>query len=52
MPAIPTARAFPKLRLLTTPSQKRETEVIANQLKQNLGIDVAIETKDFPVLIE
>jgi ABC-type transport system substrate-binding protein len=48
----PDGKGFPKLRLLTTPSQKRETEVIANQLKQNLGIDVAIETKDFPVLIE
>ncbi|HEX6120095.1 MAG TPA: ABC transporter substrate-binding protein [Dongiaceae bacterium] len=48
----PDGKGFPKLRLLTTPSNKRETEVVANQLKQNLNIDVAIETKDFPVLIE
>ena len=48
----PDGQGFPKLRLLTTPSQRRETLVVANQLKQNLGIDVEIETKDFPVLIE
>jgi peptide/nickel transport system substrate-binding protein len=48
----PDGQGFPKLRLLTTPSGRRETLVVANQLKQNLGIDVEIETKDFPVLIE
>jgi ABC-type transport system substrate-binding protein len=48
----PDGQGFPKLRLLTTPSNRRETQVLGNQLKQNLGIDVEIQTKDFPVLIE
>jgi peptide/nickel transport system substrate-binding protein len=48
----PDGEGFPKLRLLTTPANRRETQVVANQLKQNLNIDVEIETKDFPVLIE
>jgi ABC-type transport system substrate-binding protein len=48
----PDGQGFPKLRLLTTPAGRRETQVVANQLKQNLGIEVDIETKDFPVLIE
>jgi peptide/nickel transport system substrate-binding protein len=48
----PDGKGFPKLRLLTTPANRRETLVVANQLKQNLNIDAEIETKDFPVLIE
>jgi len=48
----PDGEGFPKLRLLTTPANRRETQVVGNQLKQNLNIDVEIETKDFPVLIE
>jgi ABC-type transport system substrate-binding protein len=48
----PDGKGFPKLRLLTTPSNKRETQVVANQLKQNLNIDTEIETKDFTVLIQ
>jgi ABC-type transport system substrate-binding protein len=48
----PEGEGFPKLRLLTTPPNRRETQVVANQLKENLNIDVEIETKDFPVLIE
>ncbi|MGH6927574.1 MAG: ABC transporter substrate-binding protein, partial [Dongiaceae bacterium] len=48
----PEGQGFPKLRLLTTPPNRRETLVVANQLKQHLNIDVEIETKDFPVLIE
>lgn len=48
----PDGAGFPKLRLLTTPANRRETLVVANQLKQSLNIDVEIETKDFPVLIE
>ena len=48
----PDGEGFPKLRLLTTPANRRETQVVANQLKQNLNIDAEIETKDFPVLIE
>jgi peptide/nickel transport system substrate-binding protein len=48
----PDGDGFPKLRLLTTPANRRETQVVGNQLKQNLNIDVEIETKDFPILIE
>jgi ABC-type transport system substrate-binding protein len=48
----PEGQGFPKLRLLTTPPNRRETQVVANQLKEHLNIDVEIETKDFPVLIE
>ena len=48
----PDGEGFPKLRLLTTPSNKRETQVVANQLKQHLNIDTEIETKDFTVLIQ
>lgn len=48
----PDGAGFPKMRLLTTPANRRETLVVANQLKQNLNIDTEIETKDFPVLIE
>ncbi len=48
----PDGKGFPKLRLLTTPAGKRETEVVANILKTNLGIDVDLQTKDFPVLIQ
>ncbi len=48
----PNGEGFPKLRLLCTPSQRREATVIANLLKQNIGIEVEIQPKDFPVLIE
>jgi ABC-type transport system substrate-binding protein len=48
----PDGAGVPKMRLLTTPANRRETLVVANQLKQNLNIDTEIETKDFPVLIE
>ncbi len=48
----PGGQGFPKLRLLTTPANKRETEVVANLLSTNLGIEVELQTKDFPVLIE
>jgi ABC-type transport system substrate-binding protein len=48
----PGGEGFPKLRLLTTPSNKRESQVVANLLSTNLGIEVELQTKDFPVLIE
>ncbi len=48
----PGGKGFPKLRLLTTPSNKRETQVVANLLSTNLGIEIELQTKDFPVLIE
>jgi ABC-type transport system substrate-binding protein len=48
----PDGQGFPELRLLCIPAQRRETQVVAAQLKQNLGINVQIETKDFTVLIQ
>jgi len=48
----PGGKGFPKLRLLVTPSNRRQGLVIADILKRNLNIKVAIETKDFPVLID
>ena len=48
----PNGEGFPTLRLLGTPAQRRELQVVANLLKENLGIEVELQTKDFPVLIE
>ena len=51
-PAIRTARAFPPLKIIHTPDQRREVQVIANILNTNLGITLEPDTRDFPVLIE
>jgi len=48
----PDGKGFPKLTLLTTPSNRRESQVVANILSKNLNIKVDIATKDFPVMIE
>lgn len=48
----PNGEGFPKLRLLCTPALRRDAMVVANLLKQNLGIEVELQPKDFPVLIE
>jgi ABC-type transport system substrate-binding protein len=48
----PNGEGFPTLRLLATPSGRREALVVANILNRNLGIEVELQTKDFPVLIE
>ncbi len=48
----PDGEGFPRLRLLATPAQRREAQVVAGILKRNLNIDVEIQTKDFPVLID
>ncbi len=48
----PNGEGFPKLRLLATPSARREATVVANILKRNLNIQVELQTKDFPVLID
>ena len=48
----PGGEGFPKLRLLTMPVNRRESLVVANILGRNLGIEVEVQTKDFPVLIE
>jgi peptide/nickel transport system substrate-binding protein len=48
----PNGEGFPTLRLLATPALRREAQVVANLLSTNLGINVELQTKDFPVLIE
>ncbi len=48
----PDGEGFPTLRLLATPSARREAQIVAAILKSNLSIEVELQTKDFPVLIE
>jgi ABC-type transport system substrate-binding protein len=48
----PDGEGIPPLKILHTPDQRREVQVIANILKTNLGIEVEPDTKDFPVLID
>jgi ABC-type transport system substrate-binding protein len=45
----PNGKGFPTLRLLTTPSGRREALVVANILKRNLNITVKLSTKEFSV---
>ena len=48
----PDGEGIPPLKILHTPDQRREVQVIANILSTNLGIEVEPDTKDFPVLID
>ena len=48
----PGGEGFPKLTILHTPSARREVQVIKDILKRNLNIDIELDTKDFPVLID
>ena len=48
----PDGEGIPPLRIIHTPDQRREVQVIANILKTNLGIELELDTKDFPVLID
>lgn len=48
----PNGNGFPELQLETIPSNRRESLIIADILRRNLGIKVKLLTKDFPVLIE
>ena len=48
----PGGEGFPTLKILHTPSNRRQCLVIKNILKKNLGIDIELDTKDFPVLID
>ena len=48
----PDGAGFPTLRILCTPAARRDCLVIRNILKKNLGIDIELDTKDFPVLID
>ncbi|MEM7523250.1 MAG: ABC transporter substrate-binding protein [Pseudomonadota bacterium] len=48
----PGGAGFPELKLQTTPNTKRDGQVVANILKQVLGITVVVDPKDFSVGIE
>ena len=48
----PDGEGIPKLKIIHTPDARREVQVIANILKTNLGIELELDTKDFPVLID
>ena len=48
----PNGEGFPTIRLQTTPDEKRNGLVVANILKQTLGINVTVDPKEFSVGIE
>ncbi len=48
----PDGKGFPKLKVVLDPAAKREVTVIANILKRNLNIELELDIKDFPVLID
>ncbi len=48
----PNGEGFPTLKLLITPAGKREGEILVDILKKNLNINVELDVKDFPVLID
>ncbi len=48
----PNGDGFPTLKVLNTPAARRDVLVIKNILKTGLNIDIDLDTKDFPVLID
>ncbi len=48
----PGGEGFPEMRILCTASTRRDCLVIKNILKKNLGINIELDVKDFPVLID
>jgi len=48
----PDGKGFPTLKLTTTPSGRREAQVVASILKKNLNIKIQIETKEWSVNVE
>lgn len=48
----PGGAGFPELKLQTTPNTKRDGQVVANILKQVLGITIIVDPKDFSIGIE
>lgn len=48
----PNGDGFPTIKLQTTPNTRRDALVVANILKQVLGITVEVDAKDFSVGIE
>ena len=48
----PNGEGFPTLKLLTTPSDRRESLVVADIFKRNLNIKVEVVTKEWSVSVE
>lgn len=48
----PDGKGFPKLRLTCTPTGRREAQVVAAILKENLGITIELDTKEWTVNVE
>ncbi|MGM0585544.1 MAG: ABC transporter substrate-binding protein [Pseudomonadota bacterium] len=48
----PDGEGFPTLRILCTASTRRDCLVVKGILKRNLGVDIELDVKDFPVLID
>ena len=48
----PGGEGFPTLRLTCTPTGRREAQVAASILKENLGITVELDTKEWTVNVE
>lgn len=48
----PDGDGFPTLKLTTTPSGRREAQVVASILKENLGIKIKLDTKEWTVNVE
>lgn len=48
----PGGSGFPKLKLLTTPGRRRESQVAVGILNKNLGINIELDVKDGPVLLQ
>lgn len=48
----PGGAGFPTLKLLCSPSTRRDAQVVAGIYKRTLGINVELDTKDGPVVLE
>lgn len=48
----PDGKGFPTLSLTTTPSGRREAQVVASILKENLNITIQLETQEWSVNVE
>lgn len=48
----PGGKGFPTLRLATTPSGRRESTVVADILRKNLGVKIQVEAKEWSVNVE
>jgi peptide/nickel transport system substrate-binding protein len=48
----PNGEGFPTLTLTTTPSGRREAQVVASILKENLNIDIQLVTQEWSVNVE